>query len=244
MKMKNKKIVLSVFVFFIFNLFAFNPFANSNCSNPRPGLYGQSVDLVKLKQEEEERKKKTKKSKYVVTNDNLDKIETPNKPYGIIKVGGKSSEKGAETAGGDTGIENQPVIEDNSPSSGKADDAGAGGGDRQSKQYWQDRVNRLLDDIEAAQADIENSRLELSLLNGDLQTEDLYEKRLEIQKKLEELKKHIPEAEQKLADLNKAMEDLEDQARKESIPAGWLRVDRPEPEKKKQVGQIDRKQKG
>ncbi|MDQ1355286.1 MAG: hypothetical protein QG657_5596, partial [Acidobacteriota bacterium] len=225
MKMKNKHIVLSVFVFFIFNFFALNPFLKSNHSKPGSGLYGQDVDLVKLKQEEEERKKKTKKSKYVVTNDNLDKIETPNKPYGIIKVGGKSTEKGKETAGGDTGTQNQPVIEDNTPPApdAKADDAGSDGGDRQSKQYWQDRVNKLLDDIEATQADIKDSRQELSLLNGDLQNEDLYEKRLEIQKKLEELKKHIPEAEQKLADLNKAMEDLEDQARKESIPAGWLR---------------------
>lgn len=242
--MKNKQIVLSVFVFFIFNFFALNPFSRSNHPNLSSGLYGQSVDLVKLKQEEEERKKNTKKSKYVVTNDNLDKIELPNKPYGVIKLGGKGAEKGTETAGGDTGNQSEPIIEDNSPSSGNADDAGAGTGDRQSKQYWQDRVNKLLDDIEAAQADIKNSRQELSLLNGDLQTEDLYEKRLEIQKKTDELKKHIPEAEQKLADLNKAMEDLEDQTRKENIPAGWLRVDRPEPDTKQDEGQNVRKQKG
>lgn len=243
--MKYKHVVLSLFVFIIFNLFALSPFSRSNPA-PKwsPGLYGQSVDLVKLKEEEEERKKKTKKSVLVVTNESLDKIETPNKPYGIIKAGGKSTEKGAETSGGDTGTQNQTVIEDNTPPDAKADDAGSASLSRQSKTYWQDRVNSLLDEIEKTNADIEKSRLELSLLNNDLQAVDIYQKRREIEKKMAELRKHIPEAKQKLADLNKAMEDLEDQARKENIPTGWLRVDRPETEKKEPVGQSDRKQKG
>jgi hypothetical protein len=241
--MKNKQIVLSAFVFFIFNLFALGPFSRpTQGPNPAPGLYGQNVDLVKLKEEEEERKKKTKKSKYVVTNDNLDKIEVPNKPYGVIKLGGKGADTGAATADGDTGIQIETVSEDNSSSGSKADDSGTV--DRQSKPYWQDRVNKLLDDIDAAQADIKNSKQELDQLHSLLQEEDLYQIRLEYEKRIKELEKHIPQAKQKLVDLNKAMEDLEDQARKESIPAGWLRVDRPEPEKKQQVGQSDRKQKG
>jgi hypothetical protein len=241
--MKNKQIAISIFVFFIFNLFALDPLSKSNPAPYRgPGLYGQDVDLVKLKKEEEERKKKTKKSKYVVTNDNLDKIEVPKKPYGVIKLGGKGAEEAAATAGGDMGSRSDTGVPDNSSSDSAADAVGTV--DRQSKTYWQDRVNKLYDDIEAADTDIKSSQQEIDQLNGALQTEDLYNKRLEYEKRISELEKHIPEAQQKLADLYKALEDLEDQARKENIPAGWLRVERPEPNTKKEVGQIDRKQKG
>ncbi len=242
--MKYKQIVLSVFVSFIFNLFALNPFSRSNPAlKTGPGLYGQNVDLVKLKNEEEERKKKTKKSKYVVTNDNLDKIEVPNKPYGVIKLGGKGAGEGAATAGGDTGNQSDTGGTDSAVQNTQTVDSSAGAA-RDKKEYWQDSVNKLYDDIEAADMDIKNSQQELNELNSELQAEDLYEKRLEIGKRISELEKHIPEAQQKLADLNKAMEDLEDQARKENIPAGWLRVERPEPDTKKEAGQSNRKQRG
>ncbi|MCX6584550.1 MAG: hypothetical protein NT166_30635 [Candidatus Aminicenantes bacterium] len=241
--MRYKQIVVSVFVIFIFNLFALNPFSRPNrAPNPGPALYGQDVDLVKLKKEEEERKKKTKKSKYVITNDNLDKIEVPKKPYGVIKLGGKGAEEAAATAGGDMGSQGDTGVADNSSSGSQADAVGAV--DRQSKTYWQDRVNKLYDDIEATDTDIKSSQQELDQLYGALQAEDLYNKRLEYEKRMSDLEKHIPEAQQKLADLYKSLEDLEDQARKENIPAGWLRVERPEPNTKKEVGQIDRKQKG
>jgi len=244
MKMKNKKIVLSVFVFFIFNLFALNPLSKSNPTPYRgPGLYGQDVDLVKLKQEEEERKKKTKKSKYVVTNDNLDKIEVPKKPYGVIKLGGKEAGEAAATAGGDAGDQFDTGVTDNSAQNTQAVDSSAGAA-LNTKEYWQDRVNRLYDDIEATAMDIKRSQQEINRLNSYLQAIDNYKERKNIEKRMDELKKHIPEAKQKLADLYKALEDLEDQARKENIPAGWLRVERPEPNTKKEVGQIDRKQKG
>jgi hypothetical protein len=247
MKMRYKQIVSSVFVFFIFNLFALGPFSGSGPApshKPGPGLYAQEVDLVKLQKEEEERKKKTKKSTLVVTNDSIKEEENSKKSQGVVKIVGTGTQKDGASAG-NTGIQSEPVNEIDTPadSSGKnPDDAGTV--DRQSKQYWQDRVNKLLDDIEATEADIKSNQWELNQLESDLQAEDLYEKRLEIQKKMDELGKLIPEQQQKLIDLNKQMEDLEDQARRENIPAGWLRVDRPEPTNKQQEGQSVRKEKG
>lgn len=215
--MKNKQIVLSVFIFFVFILYGLNPFSNSNPAPGRAmGLYGQDVDLVKLKQQEEERRKNTKKSKYVVTNDNLDKIETPEKSHSVIKLEGKGTEETATKAGDDSSSSSSESVETTA-------------GNRQSKEYWQARVNKLLADMDRTKADIKHTQMELNQLFNKWLGNPGPGPHLEEEREMASLKKHIKDAKKKLDDLKKSMEDLEDQARKESIPAGWLRVDRPEP---------------
>ncbi|HLP61690.1 MAG TPA: hypothetical protein VK186_22815 [Candidatus Deferrimicrobium sp.] len=245
--MKYKPIMLSVFVFFILKPFAFNPLSKPNpAPHQGPGLYAQDVDLVKLKKEEEERKKKTKKSKYVVTNENLDKIELPKKPYSFIKLGEKETEKAKEagaTAGGETGTNVETEIAGNTEISSSAVDTNTGAA-LSNKEYWQEEVKKLYLEMNKTEMNIKNSQEELNQLNNMLQAEDIYERRLEMQKRLDELKKSIPDLKQKLDDLNQAMEDLEDRARKLGVPPGWLRVDRPEPSPDQQANQKDKKEKG
>ncbi|HLP48412.1 MAG TPA: hypothetical protein VK469_20900 [Candidatus Kapabacteria bacterium] len=245
--MRYKPIILSVFVFFILHHFSFNPSSNANpAPHQGPGLYAQDVDLVKLKKEEEERKKKTKKSKYVVTNENLDKIQLPKKPYSFIKLGEKETEKAKEagaTAGGETGTNVETEIAGNTGTSSAPVDTNTGLA-QSTKEYWQEEVKKLYLEMDRTERDIKKSQGELNQVTNMLQAEDIYERRLEMQKRSDELKKSIPELKQKLDDLNKAMEDLEDRARKLGVPPGWLRVDRPEPSPDQQANQDDKKEKG
>ena len=219
--MRCKQVALTTFVFFIFSLFAVSVITLFSA----PGLYGQDVDLVKLKKEEEERKKKTKKSKYKVTNENLDKIEVPKKPYSIIKLG---EGKGAAGASGSS----IPGAQDDSVGDSKED--------KTKPEYWQEKVTKLLDEMDKTEKNINQMQTEFNQLANTWSAEDILQKREEKRKRVEDLRKLIPEEKQKLEKLKQDMADLEEDARKNNVPAGWLRVDRtrpPTPQKQKQRDQ-------
>lgn len=225
--MKCKQVVLTTFAFFIFSLFAVFAIALFTA----PDLYGQDVDLVKLKKEEEERKKKTKKSKYKVTNDNLDKIETPKKPYSVIKLG--EGKKTAGASGSSTpdksGGEGAPI---------KGDDPKE---DKTKPGYWQEKVKALLDEMDKTKENINKMQVELNQTMNTWSAEDDLQKQKEKKKRVDDLKELIPKEKQKLEKLEKDMAALEEDARKNNVPPGWLRVDRTKtptpPEKPKQKDQ-------
>jgi hypothetical protein len=225
--MKCKQVALTTFAFFIFSLFAVFAIALFTT----PNLYGQDVDLVKLKKEEEERKKKAKKSKYKVTNDNLDKIEVEKKPYSVIKLGegkGTAGASGSSTAGksGGEGAPNQ------------GDDPKE---DKTKPEYWQKKVRKLLDEMEKTKENINQMQAELNQTMNTWSAEDILQEREKKRKRVEDLKKLIPREKQKLEKLEKDMADLEEDARKNNVPPGWLRVDRTKtptpPEKPRQRDQ-------
>ncbi|MCU0286606.1 MAG: hypothetical protein MUF15_09420, partial [Acidobacteria bacterium] len=131
------------------------------------------------------------------------------------------------SAGGENGsqVETEIPVETNN-STGIGDVSSA---DQSTKEYWQEQVRNIYAEIDRTEADIKKNQWELNNLNNQLQAEDIYEKRMQMLKKMDALRKSIPELEQKLIDLNQEMEDLEDRARKQGILPGWLRVERPEP---------------
>jgi len=184
-------IILVIVTFFAFNIFS--------CV-----LHPQEVDLVKLKKEEEERKKNTKKSKHVLTNDNLDKIEVPKKPFAFIKVEkkGKGSDQTAVT----------------STSSSDAE-----GGEKRTREYWQQEKKKLLDQINEVEAEINKMQDEYNRLMLTQPAEDILTKRISMKNRMDELFKLIPEYKQRLENIKKELEALEERARKAGVPPGWLR---------------------
>lgn len=225
MKMRCKQVALTTFAFFIFSLFAV--FATALFTAPE--LYGQDVDLVKLKKEEEERKKKTKKSKYKVTNDNLDKIEVEKKPYSVIKLGG--GKKGAAGASGSSTPDKSG--DESAPQQG--DDPKQ---DKTKPEYWQEKVRNLLDEIDKTKENINKMQAELNQTMNMWSAEHDLQKQKEKKKRVDDLRELIPKEKQKLEKLEKDMVALEEDARKNNVPPGWLRVDRTKdstpPEKPKQ----------
>ncbi len=186
-----KTIILTTVTFFVFNFFS--------CV-----LQPQEVDLVKLKKEEEERKKNTKKSKYVLTNDNLDKIEVPKKPFALIKVekkGTGSDQTGVTSTSGSEGEE----------------------GGKRTREYWQEEKKKLLDQISEVEAEIKKMQDEYNQLMLTQPAEDILNKRISMKNRMDELFKLIPEYKQRLENLKKELEALEDRARRAGVPPGWLR---------------------
>jgi hypothetical protein len=188
-----KYIILTIVTFFLLNMFSYV-------------LHPQEVDLVKLKKKEEERKKKTKKSKHVLTNDNLDKIEVPKKPYALIKVEKKG--KGSDQTGG--------------ISTASASSEGEGEGKR-TREYWQQEKKKLLDQINDLEVEINKMQDEYNQLMITHPAEDILTKRISMKNRMDELFKLIPEYKQRLENLKKELEALEDRARKAGVPPGWLR---------------------
>lgn len=213
-KMNIKTAAITIFVFFVFSGIADGLF-----SKPGP----QTVDLVKQKKKEEERKKKEKKSKYVVTNDNLDTIEVPKKPYGFIKMEEKDDKRKS--------LEDQPPT----PTGGTApDQEGKSGGEAGSaasatqkdrRAYWQDQKRALVTQINDLKISIDKNQSELNRLEFNWSAIDDPVKAKEARDKVKELKQLIPEQKKKLETLEKELVDLEERARKEGVPPGWLRID-------------------
>jgi hypothetical protein len=190
-----KYIILTIVTFFLLNIFS--------CA-----LHPQEVDLVKLKKKEEERKKKTKKSKHVLTNDNLDKIDVPKKPYALIKV-----EKKGKGSGQTGGI---------STASAGSEGEGEGEG-RRTREYWQQEKKKLLDQVNDLEVEINRMQDEYNQLMITHPAEDILTKRISMKNRMDELFKLIPEYKQRLENLKKELEALEDRARKAGVPPGWLR---------------------
>ena len=154
----------------------------------------------------------------------------PKKPYSIIKLG---EGKGAAGASGSS-------IPAGSGGEGVQELEGDSKEDKTKPEYWQEKVTKLLDEMDKTEKNINQMQTEFDQLSITWSAEDILQKREEKRKRVEELRKLIPEEKQKLEKLKQDMADLEEDARKSNVPAGWLRVDRTKtvtPEKQKQSGQ-------
>jgi predicted aspartyl protease len=183
---KMRYIIFTTVIFFVFNIFSYD-------------LHPQEVDLVKLKKQEEERKKKAKKSKYVLTNDNLDKIDIPEKPHAVSKTGKTSKGSG------------QTNVSPNNYSN-------SGMGEKQKKEYWQQKKRNLVSKINRVEAYINKMQAEFNRLNLNLHPSDIGGMKM-----LGRLRRQIEILKQLLENLKKELKELEVNARKAGVLPGWLR---------------------
>lgn len=200
------------------------------------GLSAQNVDFAKLKKEEDERKKKEKESVYVVTNDNLDTVVKNPKPHSIIKLHDKPSLSPVSS--------DSPSPEANEDKTKNAESGKAA--DEKTKEFWQKKVEELLTKIYELEKTLPANISYAAELRGAIPVEHLLSRRAKMQEELTKLESEIKADETKLAELKTAYEDLSDEARKKSIPPGWLRVDEEairEKVKNKTEGPVDKEKK-
>lgn len=157
----------------------------------------------KKDKEKKEEEKKTKK-KIVITNEDLKDIKNVNitymEPDSIAKNKGKPAAGSKKTAA-KTG----------------ADDK------RKNKEYWQGRMKSIKDNIEKTKNGLKAAELELPLLRRQHYNEDIYSRKVELKNKIDQTINKIRNYTRGLKNLEKAMEDLEDEARRAGVPPGWLR---------------------
>ncbi|MCP4154427.1 MAG: hypothetical protein GY757_42275 [bacterium] len=176
-------------------------------------LYAAKIDLVKLKKEEEKRKKKAKKSKYVVTNKNLDKLKGSKKPYSVIKAGSDDKKK--------TGQKNRK----NRKLAPATDSMGRlVNHDLKNEEYWQDKKRSQIQAINKVKTKIAQMQKKESELREWAPAASLLSDHLEALRVADKLKESIKKHKIHLGTLEKELEALLDKARKAGVPPGWLRL--------------------
>jgi hypothetical protein len=164
---------------------------------------GQNIDLVKLKKEEEKRRAKLKKSKYgVITNENINQIKFPDRPYGFAKM---------EITGGPKTENNKKPIK--KPPIDK----------KETKEYWQDLKRKITSGIKKEDKNINNNQLRLNKLMFEFPAEDRVYERKRMQIEMENVRKALERSKRNLASLKNQLDGLYDEARRAGAPPGWLR---------------------
>lgn len=175
-------------------------------------LHSQKVNLVELQKKEKERRKNTKKSKYVITNDNIDKVEVPEKPHSFIKMGTakKKDDKSANTAGKSTV----------GPAAANSQDQD----DKKTKEYWQQHKTELLTQLLSSKNKLEQMETDYSQANTVYPDETL-DQQIQRKNQADQLLQQINKEKKLQEKLEADLDKLETKARKLGVPPGWLRVD-------------------
>lgn len=186
------KTVLGVLVLFM--LFSGDPFLHS----------GDSVDLVALKKKEEKRRKTTKKSKYTLTNSNLNSIEVPDKKYGFVQLTGYLSLVGDEKQKLD-----QDAQEEKDP--------------KKKRKYWVELKTNLEKEIGVLREKVKEDQLRLNRLVTNHISMSLPLQKIDLKNQIDKLSATLENEKLKLETLEQRLKSLPEQARKAGVPPGWVR---------------------
>ncbi|MCK4836185.1 MAG: hypothetical protein KAT17_06090 [Candidatus Aminicenantes bacterium] len=181
---------------FIISFFLFNSVAYS--------VFGESVDLVTLKKKEEERRKKIKKSKYKVTNNNLNTLKIPEKKYGFVQL---------------TGYFDFPDEKEGEPGKTppKKEDP------KKKRKYWQELKIRLENEIGVLRKKVNEDQLRLNQMVTNHISMNLPLQKIDLKNRIDKLSASLDQTKSKLKNLQSELDSLPEKARKAGIPSGWVR---------------------
>ena len=105
------------------------------------------------------------------------------------------------------------------PASPATDEAAA------QEREWRMRARKLRDALRTAEAKVAGGRVRLAALQDDLSPNNVMDPfRLQtLAAERAKARQEVEAAEKEAAEARKALEDLEDEARKKGVPPGWLR---------------------
>lgn len=200
-------------VFLIGFLFAFQP-AAKDLQGRTAGTVtkqNQSQDQAEEKKEEEKKKEKKKetKKKKVFTDKDLKKITGVNITYVEPDPKAKSQTQKSQTRKTQkqkTSAQKKQKIDP-----------------KKTEKYWRGRWSKLQANIKNSEKKIKEMRDKLLRLQLQHPGIDLINERKQREDEMARLAQGIVNYEKGLETLKKKMADLEDEARKEGVPPGWLR---------------------
>jgi len=102
----------------------------------------------------------------------------------------------------------------------KKDDQAGGAKDQ---KYWSDRMKRLLDDLAHSRTFAEALQSRINGLTTDFVNRDDPKQREVIARERQRSIEELDRAKKAIADGTRAIADLEEEARRAGVPAGWLR---------------------
>jgi hypothetical protein len=162
---------------------------------------GQSLGDVARK--EEERRKEVKNPAKVYTNKDLGAPIQGGTPDSATPGSGTSSEASREAA--------------------KAADDKASDGPAKDQAYWGKRKKDLQNALDRGKTQVDAMQTRINALTADFASRDDPIQRAGIERDRQGALKELARLQQDIKDTQKALTDLDEEARKAGVPPGWLR---------------------
>ena len=174
---------------------------------------------------EEQRRKAIKKPAKVYTNKDLagsDIAPPTSAPSSGAFSSGQSASESAPPAGGDS---SQSATSEGAPSEDATAQAGAQTSDDApaTKDDWQKRLQDARSSLERSQMFAEALQTRINSLTTDFVARDDPAQRSAIEGERRKALAQLDKVKREIEDQNKAIADIQEQARRAGVPAGWVR---------------------
>jgi hypothetical protein len=160
--------------------------------------------LGDIARKEEARRKTVTSAGKVYTNDNL-------------RPDGATATPPAATAAP------EPAVVPQTPAAAAGDSANQSQGPKKDQAYWQDRVKSERDGLNRAQLFAESLQSRINALTADFSARDDPFQRNQIAQDRQKALSELERVRKEIADHTKAVADIQEEARKAGVPAGWVR---------------------
>jgi len=163
----------------------------------------------------EEQRRKTVKSGKVYTNDELKRDPTPSVPASAST--GTTSTPGASSTPA-------PAPASSGNNAGKDDSANKdGGADKSDEKTWRKRITNARESLQRSQAFADALQSQLNALSTDFVNRDDPIQRQQIANKRDGVVSELDRVKKEVAAQTKAISDIQEEARRANVPAGWVR---------------------
>ena len=167
--------------------------------------------LGDVAKKEGERRQGVKPSGKVLTNRDLPSVPPPSATPPVTSDASPPAASGAPAAG------------DQAKADHKDGDKGGGAPGPKDEKYWTDRVSKLREEQQRDRIFEDSLQSRINALTTDFVNRDDPAQRDQISKDRQAAVDELARVRKSIVDRTKAIADLEDEARRAGVPAGWLR---------------------
>lgn len=171
--------------------------------------------LGDVAKKEEQRRKTVKSSGKVYTNDELKRDPTPSVPASA-STGTTSTPSASSTPA--------PAPASSGNNAGKDDSANKdGSADKSDEKTWRKRITNARESLQRSQAFADALQSQLNALSTDFVNRDDPIQRQQIAKQRDGVVAELDRVKKEVAAQTKAISDIQEEARRANVPAGWVR---------------------
>jgi hypothetical protein len=175
--------------------------------------------LGDVAKKEEQRRKTVKSSGKVYTNDELKRDPTPSVPASAST--GTTSTSSASSTPAPEPNDNK-ANQDNKADKGDSADKD-GSADKNDEKTWRKRIADARESLQRSQAFADALQSQLNALSTDFVNRDDPIQRQQIANKRDGVVAELDRVKKEVAAQTKAISDIQEEARRANVPAGWVR---------------------
>ena len=175
--------------------------------------------LGDVAKKEEQRRKTVKSAGKVYTNDELKRDPTPSVPASAST--GTTSTPSASSTPAPASSGNNADKDDSANKGGSANKDGSA--DKSDEKTWRKRITNARESLQRSQAFADALQSQLNALSTDFVNRDDPIQRQQIAKQRDGVVAELDRVKKEVAAQTKAISDIQEEARRANVPAGWVR---------------------